>query len=115
MVQKQSTTERTDQPIDTDNETIIEVHTPGNPIVSLNIEATAAASYALDVAPGADQTDPPADADYFDAEETYDQAEMADATDIRDTFVAGDGWLRIRVTEPAAADETADVTIQQAH
>ncbi|MFA1612061.1 hypothetical protein [Halobellus rubicundus] len=116
MVQKQSTTDRTDQPIDTDGEIIAKAYTPGNPIVSLNIEATADASYALDVAPEVDDSNPPTDESaWFDAEETYDQADEPDPQDIRDTFIAGDGWLRIRVTDPAADGETADVTIQQAH
>jgi hypothetical protein len=115
MVEKQSTTEKTGVAIDTNDAILAEVYTPGDPIVSLNIEATADASYALDVAPEVDDSNPPENDDYFEGEETYDQADEPDPQDVRDTFIAGDGWLRIRVTDAAAAGETADVTIQQAH
>lgn len=87
---------------------IAEAHIKGDALVSLNIEATAAASYAVDVSATGD------DGDWFEAEEEYDQAEVEDATDIRDSFRFGHRHLRVRVTDPAADGETADVTIQEA-
>lgn len=87
---------------------IAEAHIKGDVLVTLNIEATAAASYALDVSATGE------DGDWFEEEETYDQADVDDATDIRDDFRFGHRHLRVRVTEPAADGETADVTISEA-
>jgi exosome complex RNA-binding protein Csl4 len=89
---------------------IVRAEVPSDHVVSVNIEATADASYAIDVAavddPGAD--------DWFEGEVTYDQADESDPQDIRDTFVLGDRWMRIRVTTAAGAGETATVTLQGA-
>lgn len=83
---------------------------PGDRLVSINIEATADASYAIDVS-----AEPEPDADgWFEGEVVYDQADEPDPQDIRDVFELGDRTLRVRVTDPAAAGETADVTIQVA-
>ena len=87
---------------------IAEADLKGDVLVSLNIEGTAAASYALDVSATGE------DGDWFKGEETYDQANLDDATDIRDSFRFGHRHLRVRVTDPAAAGETADVTISEA-
>ncbi|NLV11883.1 hypothetical protein [Haloarcula argentinensis] len=108
MVQKQSTTRESDADISTTG-VVLTAETPGDALVSLNIDATADASYALDVSPTGDASD------WFDGEETYNQADVDDPQDIRDTFIAGDAYVRIRVTDAAAAGETADITIQQAH
>lgn len=78
----------------------------GDVLISLNIEATAAASYAVDVGPDGDT--------WFEAEATYDQADVDDATDIRDAFELGDRHLRLRVTDAAADGETATITLQEA-
>lgn len=86
------------------------VEVPGDRLVSINIEATADASYALDVA----ALKRPSEADWIEDEVVYDQADEADPQDIRDVFELGDRKLRVRVTDPAAADQTADVTIQVA-
>jgi len=83
---------------------------PSDHVISVNIEATADASYALDVAAAAD----PGSGDWFEGEVVYDQADVADAQDIRDAFVLGDRFLRVRVTTAAANGETATVTIQGA-
>lgn len=112
MPQKQSTTEQTDQAIDTVDAVLLEERTIGDALVSLNIEATADASYAIDVSA---KEEPDGDADWFLDEETYDKADVADPQDIRDTFYCADRHLRVRVTDAAAAGETADVTIQEAH
>jgi len=106
MVRKQSSIERTDQDISTTG-VIAETTTTGDPIVSLNIEATAAASYAIDVSADGET--------WFEGEVVYDQADVDDATDIRDTFQVGDARMRVRVTTAASSGETATVTIQQAH
>ena len=111
MVQKQSTERATDVAIDTVDAVLLEVATPGDPLVSLNIEATAEASYAVDVT---HVEDDPAQADWFEGEETYDAANL-DTTDLRDGFQVGDARMRVRVTSAAANGETADVTIQKAH
>ncbi|WP_042662556.1 hypothetical protein [Haloferax sp. ATB1] len=114
MAQTQSTTRRTDKPIETADAVLLAMKTPGDALVSLNIEATADASYALDVHHNNDTSSPPTDG-WFEDEAVYDKADVDDPQDIRDTFYAADAWLRVRVTTPAAAGETADVTIQEAH
>jgi hypothetical protein len=108
MVQKQSTTRETDVDISSTGEKI-RAKTTGDARVSLNIEATADASYALDVSPTGDN------GDWFEDEETYDQSEVDDPQDIRDAFIAGDAYIRVRVTSAGGNGETADFTIQQAH
>ncbi|EMA19012.1 hypothetical protein [Haloarcula argentinensis] len=108
MVQKQSKTRASGADISTTG-VVLRAETPGDALVSLNIDATADASYALDVSPTGDPQD------WFEAEETYAAADVDDLQDIRDTFVAGDAYIRVRVTSAAAAGETADITIQQAH
>lgn len=53
----------------------------------------------------------------MNAKQLYDEWMIGDEPDpqnIRDTFQVGDGWVRIRVTEPADRG-TATVTIQKAH
>jgi len=87
---------------------IAEAHIKGDVLVSLNIEGTAAASYAVDVSASGE------DGDWFQDDRTYNQADVDDATDIRDDFRFGHRHLRVRVTEPAAAGNTADVTISEA-
>ncbi|MDS0258568.1 hypothetical protein NDI56_03975 [Haloarcula sp. S1CR25-12] len=99
----------TDAPIDETGE-IARVEVPGDRLVSINIEASADASYAVDVAAGKS----PGTDDWFEGEVVYDQADVDDAQDIRDAFILGDRYLRIRVTDAAGAGETADVTIQGA-
>jgi len=100
----------TGEAIDTADAVIARAEVPGDRLVSLNIEATADASYAVDVAAVED----PDAADWFEGEVTYDQADEADPQDIRDTFILGDRWIRVRVTTGAAGGETADVTLQGA-
>lgn len=109
MTREQSSREKADIDISSTG-TIFKISTPGKALISLNITATAEADYALDV--GYASTD--GSKVWFEAEETY-KASNIDTTDIRDSFVAGDGQLRIRVTSPAASGETADLVIQQAH
>jgi len=87
---------------------IAETQIKGDVLVSLNIVGTAAASYAVDVSASGE------DGDWFEGEKTYNQADLNDATDIRDAFQFGHRHLRVRVTEPAAAGNTADVTISEA-
>lgn len=99
-----------DQPIDTADEVIAKAEIPGDQVVSLNIEATAAASYAIDVAAVTN----PGSGDWFKNEVAYDAADEPDPQDIRDVFELGDRWLRLRVTDPASNGETADVTFQGA-
>jgi len=101
-----------DADISTADEVIAQAEIPSDRLVSINIEATADASYAVDVAAPYDleaATDP-----WFADEVVYDQADEADPQDIRDVFELGDRHMRIRVIDPAAAGETADVTIQVA-
>jgi len=86
------------------------VTVPRDRLVSVNIEATADVSYALDVAaPQQPESD-----DWFENEVTYNKADEVDPQDIRDTFILGDRYLRVRCTDPAANGDTADITIQVA-
>lgn len=101
----QRTTRREEKDISTPS-VLAQVQTTRRPLVSINIEATGVASYAVDVSHDGE--------DWFEAEVVYDQDEIADPTDIRDTFEIADAYLRVRVTEPASNGETADVTIQEA-
>ncbi|ELZ84400.1 hypothetical protein C453_12676 [Haloferax elongans ATCC BAA-1513] len=114
MPRKQSTARRTDEPIETADAVLLATNTPGDALVSLNIEATADASYAVDVHHDVGSRTTPTTG-WFEDEIVYDQADVDDPQDIRDTFYVGDAWLRVRVTDPAGAGETADVTIQEAH
>lgn len=98
--------------ISTADEVIAQAEIPSDRLVSINIEATADASYAIDVAAPYD-LDGAADPWILD-EVVYDQAEEPDPQDIRDVFRLGDRHLRVRVTDPAANGETAGVTIQVA-
>ena len=77
------------------------VPVPRRPLVSVNIDATATASYAVDVGPDRET--------WFENETTYD-----DTDTVRDMFEVGDAFIRIRVTDNAAAGETADIIIQEA-
>lgn len=110
--QQQGSYTETDASIDTVGEVIAQAEIPGDRLVSLNIEAGADASYALDVSGKREPTD--ADADWFLDETTFDKADVDDPQDIRDGFRMGDRHIRVRVTEAAAQGETADVTIQVA-
>ena len=68
-------------------------------LISINIEGTEEAAYALDVSP--------------DGETWFaDEVEYELGQDIRDVFEMTDRHVRIRVTTAASADETADITIQ---
>lgn len=101
-----------DADISTADEVIAQAEIPSERLVSINIEATADASYAIDVAAPYDltaATDP-----WFPDEIVYDKADKDDPQDIRDVFYLGDRHLRVRVTDPAGAGETADVTLQVA-
>jgi hypothetical protein len=101
-----------DADISTADEVIAQAEIPSDRLVSINIEATSDASYAIDVAAPYDlngATDP-----WILDEAVYDQADEDDPQDIRDVFRLGDRHLRVRVTDPAANGETADVTIQVA-
>lgn len=96
--------------ISTADEVIAQAEIPGDRLVSINIESTADASYAIDVAASyVSET-----ANWFEDEVTYDKADEDDPQDIRDVFELGDRHMRIRVTDAAADGETADVTIQVA-
>lgn len=108
MARRQEETIVEAQDISTADAVLVEEHIKGDVLVSLNIEATESASYALDVSATGD------DGDWFEEEEVYDQSELEDATDIRDSLQFGHRYLRLRVTDPAADGETADVTVQVA-
>ena len=73
-------------------------------LISVNIQATANADYALDVSPDGDT--------WFDAEVEYVAADEPDPQDIRDVFELTDRYVRLRVTAAATADATADVVVQ---
>ena len=92
----------TNVPIDSTGE-IFETTVKLSKLVSVNIDATAEADYALDVSPDGDT--------YFNAEAEYLSSNM-DTTDVRDTFDVTDRYLRLRVTSAAGAGETATVVVQ---
>ena len=101
-----------DAPIDQTGE-IARVEVPGDRLVSINIEATGDASYAVDVAAGTPGDVGTPDS-WFEGEVEYLQSEVSDPRDIRDAFRLGDRHLRVRVTDSAAGGATATVTIQGA-
>lgn len=70
-------------------------------VVSLNLEAAATASYAVDV--GVRDGD---GVRWFEGEATY-----ADTDAISDAWEQADRYLRVRVTSAAAADETATIAV----
>jgi hypothetical protein len=92
----------TDVPIDSTGE-VYETTVKLSKLVSVNIDATAEADYALDVSPDGDI--------YFNAEAEYLSSNM-DTTDVRDTFDVTDRYLRLRVTGAASAGATATITVQ---
>jgi hypothetical protein len=92
----------TDVPIDSTGE-VYETTVKLSKLVSVNIDATAEADYALDVSPNKDI--------YFNAEAEYLSSTM-DTTDVRDTFDVTDRYLRIRVTSAATAGATATIAVQ---
>jgi len=92
----------TDIPIDSTGE-VYETTVKLSKLVSVNIDATAEADYALDVSPDGDI--------YFNAEAEYLSSNM-DTTDVRDTFEVTDRYLRLRVTGAASADATATIAVQ---
>jgi len=78
--------------------TVFETNLAQSVLVSLNIDGTESATYALDVSPDGDT--------YFNAEETYT------GSDIRDVFEITDRYVRVRVTSAGPGGSTADITIQ---
>lgn len=84
-------------PIDATGE-IFEANVEIAKLVSINIDGTETADYALDVSPDGST--------WFTAEATYS------GSDIRDSFELTDRHVRIRVTTAASAGSTADIDIQ---
>jgi len=80
--------------------------------VSLNIVADGDADYAVDVAAGTTGSTETPDT-WFEAEEEY-LASETNTQDVRDGFILGDRFIRVRVTSAAANGSTADVTLQGA-
>jgi len=102
----------TDAPIDETGE-LIRAQVPGDRHVSLNILANGDADYAVDVAAAPEGQAQTPDT-WFEAEEEYLASEVDDPQDIRDGFILGDRFIRVRVTSAAAGGSTADVTLQVA-
>ena len=100
MAQRQREYERTDEPIDTTGDLLV-VEIPGDALVSVDIDATAAADFELDRSTTGEETDRLGVAESYSSTDT-----------VADAFHLGDRYLHVRVASAAAAGETADVTVQ---
>lgn len=80
---------------------VVVIQVIGDVHVSLDIEGTADAEYAVDVSPDATNW-------------TEGLYAYGPGTSIRDDFSVPDKYLRVRVTTAAADGDTADVTLQGA-
>lgn len=100
MTRQQVTTVETDVPIDSTGEKIRRA-VPGDTLLKLNIEATEAAGYALDIS--------------ADGETWFtDEGSYGPSATVSDQFRVAAAYLRVRVNTAASANQTADIAIQEA-
>jgi len=100
MTRNQVTTVETDVPIDSTGEKIRRA-VPGETLVALNIKGTESADYAVDISADGET--------WFTDKTTYNLA-----ASVSDRFRVAAAHIRVRVATAASADETADITIQEA-
>jgi len=101
MAQRQDEFERT-APIDQTGDVLV-VEVPGDTLASVDIDATAAATFEVDRSVTGEETD------RLGVEATYTDTDSVD-----DIFRLGDGYIHVRVATAAADGETADIIIQVA-
>jgi len=100
MAQRQREFERTNVPIDQTGDLCV-VAVPGDALVSVDIDATAATDFEIDRSTTGDETD------RLGVEATYTNTDS-----VADVFRFGDRYLHVRVAAAAAAGQTADLTVQ---